>query len=93
LKVNRLVSPLAASGWARCGGSARGGWNLRDRERRIRRIGPQRKDFIPCRLESIYLRAHHARLGYTLETPSSLPLAHRIAAHRAACEAAIANVG
>lgn len=42
--------------------------------------------------ESIYLRAHHARLGYTLETPSSFPLAQRIAAHRAACEAAIANV-
>ncbi|MEY4939137.1 MAG: hypothetical protein RIQ93_872 [Verrucomicrobiota bacterium] len=40
--------------------------------------------------ESIYLRAHHARLGYTIETPSALPLAQRIAAHSAAVEAAIA---
>ena len=39
--------------------------------------------------ESIYLRAHHTRLGYTLETPSSFPLPQRIAAHVAAVEAAI----
>ena len=39
--------------------------------------------------ESIYLRAHHATLGYTIETPSSLPLAQRIAGHRAAIEAAL----
>ena len=39
--------------------------------------------------ESIYLRAHHTRLGYTLETPSSLPLEQRVAAHRTAVEAAI----
>jgi protein MpaA len=40
--------------------------------------------------ESIYLRAHHTRLGYTLESPSSLPLEKRIAAHVAAVQAAIA---
>jgi murein peptide amidase A len=39
--------------------------------------------------ESIYLRAHHTRLGYTLESPSSLPLKARVAAHCAAVEAAI----
>jgi hypothetical protein len=42
--------------------------------------------------ESIYLRAHHAPLGYTLESPSALPLAQRIAALSAAVEAAIASV-
>ncbi|MBI4623753.1 MAG: M14 family metallocarboxypeptidase [Verrucomicrobia bacterium] len=42
--------------------------------------------------ESIYLRAHHTRLGYTIETPSSFPLAQRIAAHRAAIAAAIDHV-
>lgn len=42
--------------------------------------------------ESIYLRAHHTRLGYTLETPSVLPLAQRVAAHRAAITAAISNL-
>ncbi len=40
--------------------------------------------------EAIYLRAHHSSLGYTLETPSALPLAQRIAAHSAAVETAIA---
>jgi murein peptide amidase A len=39
--------------------------------------------------ESIYLRAHHTRLGYTIETPSSLPLSQRIAALSAAIEAAL----
>ena len=39
--------------------------------------------------EAIYLRAHHTTLCYTIETPSGLPLAQRIAAHRAAIEAAI----
>ena len=42
--------------------------------------------------ETIYLRAHHTQLGYTIETPSALPLARRIAAHRAALDAAIARV-
>lgn len=42
--------------------------------------------------ESIYLRAHHTQLGYTIESPSSLPLAHRIAAHQAAIETALAAV-
>ena len=40
--------------------------------------------------ESIYLRAHHTQLAYTVETPSSLPLAQRIGAHAAAVEAATA---
>jgi hypothetical protein len=40
--------------------------------------------------EAIYLRAHHTTLSYTLETPSSLPLPQRIAAHRAAIETAVA---
>jgi predicted deacylase len=39
--------------------------------------------------ESIYLRAHHTNLTYTLESPSALPLATRIAAHRAAIERAL----
>src|SRR5207253_10524900 len=34
--------------------------------------------------ESIYLRAHHTRLGYTIESPSALPIEQRIAAHSAA---------
>lgn len=42
--------------------------------------------------ESIYLRAHHTTLSYTLESPSALPLAQRIAAHRAAVEIAIARI-
>ena len=40
--------------------------------------------------ESIYLRAHHATLTYTLESPSAFPLDQRIAAHRRALETAIA---
>lgn len=39
--------------------------------------------------ESIYLRFQHTTLTYTIESPSSLPLAQRIAAHRAALETAI----
>jgi murein peptide amidase A len=39
--------------------------------------------------ETIYLRAHHSTLSYTLETPSALPLAQRVAAHRAAVEVAV----
>lgn len=41
--------------------------------------------------EAIYLRRHHGLLGYTLETPSSLPLPQRIACLRAAIEAAVAT--
>jgi protein MpaA len=41
--------------------------------------------------EAIYLHAHHTTLGYTIETPSSFPLAQRVAAHRAAIETAIAR--
>lgn len=36
--------------------------------------------------EAIYLRAHHTTLTYTLESPSALPLAQRVAALRAAVE-------
>jgi hypothetical protein len=36
--------------------------------------------------EAIYLRAHHAPLTYTLESPSAFPLEQRIASHRAAIE-------
>lgn len=39
--------------------------------------------------ESIYLRAHHTTLTYTLESPSALPMPQRIAALRAAVEAAL----
>ena len=39
--------------------------------------------------ESIYLRAHHTPLTYTLESPSALPLLQRIAALRAAVESMI----
>jgi predicted deacylase len=42
--------------------------------------------------EAIYLRAHHTALNYTLETPSSFPIAQRIAALRAAIETVIAGV-
>lgn len=50
---------------------------------------PQLRELWP---ESIYLRAHHARLGYTLEAPTTLPIAQRIAAHCAAVEAVIAGL-
>lgn len=43
--------------------------------------------------ETIYLRAHHTQHGYTIETPSSLPLAVRIAAQSAAVNAAIEGIG
>ena len=39
--------------------------------------------------EAIYLRANHTTLSYTIETPSGFPLAQRIAALRAALEAAL----
>lgn len=39
--------------------------------------------------EAIYLRQAHTTLSYTLETPSVLPLEHRIAAQKAAVTAAI----
>lgn len=41
--------------------------------------------------EAVYLRAHHAPLVYTLETPSSFPMEKRVAAHCAAIETAIAE--
>ncbi|MEO7411996.1 MAG: M14 family metallocarboxypeptidase [Opitutaceae bacterium] len=42
--------------------------------------------------EAIYLRAHHTTLGYTLESPSALPLPQRVAAHRTAIETALARL-
>lgn len=39
--------------------------------------------------ESIYLQANHCRLGYTIESPSALPLAQRLAALQAAITCAI----
>ncbi|MSU50803.1 MAG: succinylglutamate desuccinylase [Opitutus sp.] len=42
--------------------------------------------------ESIYLQAHHTKLGYTVETPSALPLVQRIAALGVLIEAAIDSV-
>jgi hypothetical protein len=39
--------------------------------------------------ESIYLRAHHTTLGYTIESPSARPIAQRIAALTRAIETAI----
>ena len=39
--------------------------------------------------ESIYLRAYHTPLTYTIESPSAFPLEQRIAAHRTALETAI----
>jgi protein MpaA len=42
--------------------------------------------------ESIYLRAHHTTLSYTLESPSASPLAQRVAAHRAAVESALSRL-
>ncbi len=45
---------------------------------------PARRELWP---EAIYLHVHHTRVGYTLETPSLLPLAQRVAAHVAAVTA------
>jgi hypothetical protein len=42
--------------------------------------------------ESIYLRAHHTQLGYTIESPSGRPMAQRVAAHGAAIERALGLV-
>ncbi len=39
--------------------------------------------------ESIYLQAHHTRLSYTIESPSSLAIETRVSALRAALRAAI----
>jgi predicted deacylase len=51
---------------------------------------PQLRDQWP---EAIYLRAHHTTLSYTLESPSALPLAQRIAALTAAVSAALERAG
>lgn len=42
--------------------------------------------------ESIYLQANHCRLGYTIETPSGVPLAQRIAALSAAVRCAVTGL-
>jgi hypothetical protein len=41
--------------------------------------------------EAIYLRQHHSTLGYTLETPSALPLEQRIETHCAVLRAALTD--
>ena len=41
--------------------------------------------------ESIFLQANHCRFGYTIESPSSLPLAQRIAAFEAAIACAVSG--
>ncbi len=48
-------------------------------------VDPAKRELWP---EAIYLRVHHTRLGYTLVTPSALPLAQRTAAQMAAVGAA-----
>jgi protein MpaA len=50
---------------------------------------PQLRELWP---ESIYLRAHHTPLGYTLEAPSSFPITQRVAAHCAAVEAVLGEL-
>jgi len=50
------------------------------------KLDPQEREKWP---ESIYLQVNHTRLSYTIETPSSLPIETRVAAHRAALFAAI----
>ena len=47
---------------------------------------PTKRELWP---EAIYLRAHHTRLSYTLETPSACPLPQRIAAHTTAVTTAV----
>ncbi len=42
--------------------------------------------------EAIYLRAHHTRLSYTLESPSAFPVVQRVAALRAALETALVKL-
>lgn len=50
---------------------------------------PALRDYWP---ESIYLRAHHCPLGYTIESPSTLPLAQRIEALRVAVHTAVSHL-
>jgi len=49
-------------------------------------VDPSTRELWP---EAIYLAAHHSTLGYTLETPSGLPLSQRIAAMSAAVTTAL----
>lgn len=42
--------------------------------------------------ESIYLRAHHTHLSYTLESPSAFAIEQRVKAHCAAIETAVAKL-
>ena len=48
-------------------------------------VDPARRELWP---EAIYLRVHHTRLGYTLETPSAFPMAQRVSGQVAAVSAA-----
>jgi hypothetical protein len=49
-------------------------------------IDPATRELWP---EAIYLQTHHTQLGYTIETPSGLPLEQRIAALTAAVTTAV----
>lgn len=51
-------------------------------------VDPAARELWP---ESIYLRAHHAARGYTLETPSGMPLELRVRAQKAAVNTAVAR--
>ena len=48
---------------------------------------PAKRELWP---EAIYLRAHHTRLSYTLESPSARPLPQRLRAHVTAIRTAVA---
>jgi hypothetical protein len=50
---------------------------------------PAKRELWP---ESIYLSVHHSTLGYTMETPSSLPLERRIGALRTAVTTALTGL-
>jgi predicted deacylase len=50
------------------------------------KLNPEEREKWP---ESIYLQVNHTRLSYTVESPSSLPLEARVAAHCAVLVAAI----
>ena len=52
-------------------------------------VDPKTRELWP---ESIYLQAHHTKLGYTIETPSGFPLEQRIRALTAAVTTAVGRV-
>jgi len=52
-------------------------------------VDPKTRELWP---ESIYLQAHHTKLGYTVETPSGFPLEQRVRALTAAVTTAVKRV-